>query len=89
MNKLVFEFQGGSLDGQWAECDMNRPNSNLRDDLLVGYWFDSRCGTPGQRFSTRSVLGDTYEVTDRIEGDEFIVVQARIASAEPSGARCL
>ena len=82
MKKIVFEFRGGTLDGQRIEGGISRSLSTVQHDPVLRHWFASRCGTLGQKFQSdagRNVIADhdMYEVKARIDHDECVVVQVQ------------
>ena len=86
VKRIVFEFLGGAWDGRVVEGGANRSLSAVRTDAALKYWFATRCGTPGERFYADTAEAPScddllYQVVDRIEGDEQVIVQARQLAA--------
>ncbi|HEV2970320.1 MAG TPA: hypothetical protein VGY55_10035 [Pirellulales bacterium] len=82
MRKIVFQFQGGFMDGRSIEGGENRSLSAAHLDPVLSHWFDTQFGTVGRMFvvaqpnSPRKCL---YEVMARVESDDKTVVEARYA----------
>jgi len=82
VKRIVFEFLGGAWDGRIVEGGKCRSLSAIRTDAALKYWFATRCGTPGERFYADTAETPTcddvfYQVIDRIDGEEQVVVQVR------------
>jgi hypothetical protein len=89
MRQIVFEFMGGCMDGRKIEGGGGRSLSTANRDPVLGHWFGTNFGTPGRQFYMQagddtSPQDHLYEVMERIDGDDLVVVQAKHVS-EPRG----